>query len=301
MSAIVDVLRRKLEGFALEEVSSRSLGVIRILLPLNIFNEYAAYLVMHKVDAAPEIVALVWIMMVANVLVMLGYKTRWSTIVWAVSFGILHLYFGRWLGQLPRMVQPVQAFQCIMVLTLAPSGRSLSIDRALEVRRARAEGREPEPERTPAWAYDLIALSIASIYFWAALDKTDPAWWRGERMEMYWIKWFGSSDSLMQSDLVHPIAVFFAGATTILEFSLAFGLVLRRTRPWVVLGGYLLHIGIALTLAVTYFSFKMMVMLFACVPPRWVHQVLGLVFDEAPNESVGPREPIAGPAGPEDC
>jgi hypothetical protein len=61
------------------------------------------------------------------------------------------------------------------------------------------------------------------------------------------------------------------------------GLVFRRTRPWVFIGGYLLHIGIAMTLAVTYFSFKMMTMLLAAVPPKWVHEVFALALDEPPD------------------
>jgi hypothetical protein len=180
---------------------------------------------------------------VVNCAGMLGYKTRWSTIAWALSFGMLHLYFGRWLGEVPRMVQPVQAFQCIAVLTIAPSGRSLSIDRALEVRRARAEGRAPRPEKIPHWVLDLIAISIATIYFWAALDKADSAWLHGQRMEMYYIKWYGSSDSLVYTPWAYYACLVLAWATTILEFVLAFGLVFRRTRPWVFIGGYLLHIG----------------------------------------------------------
>lgn len=280
MSKLAEWLRARLDAFVNEEVSSRSLGVIRILITFNILNEYTAHLVLHQVDSSPALIAVVWTMLVADVFVMVGYKTRWSTLAWALSFGILHLYFGRFLGEVTRMAQPVQAFQCIMVLTIAPSGRSLSIDRALEVRRARAQGREPEPERVPHLALDLIMLSIASIYFWAALDKTDAAWLRGERMEMYYIKWYGGSDSLVYTPWMHTVCKLMAWATTGLEFALAFGLVFRRTRPWVVIGGYLLHIGIAMTLAVTYFSFKMMVMLFAAVPPRWVHQVFALVFDE---------------------
>jgi hypothetical protein len=183
------------------------------------------------------------------------------------------------------MALPAQVFQCIVVLSIACSGRSLSIDRALEVRRARAQGREPPPEQVPHLALDLIALALASIYFWAAFDKTDGAWLRGERMEMYYIKWYGSSDSLVYTPWLHAIAVVTAWATTALEFALAFGLLFRRTRPWVFLGGYMLHIGIGLTLAVTYFSFQSMIMLFACVPPQWVHQAFGMVFGESSDRA----------------
>lgn len=283
MSKVADWLRARLDAFVFEEVSSRSLGVIRILLTFNILNEYSPELVLHQVDSRPILTAVVWTMFVSNLLVMVGYKTRWSSLAWALSFGVLHLYFGRFLHEVPRMAQPVQAFQCLLVLAIAPSGRSLSIDRALEVRRARAQGREPEPERVPHLALDLIALSIATIYFWAALDKTDAAWLRGERMEMYYIKWYGGSDSLVYTPWMHTICKLMAWATMVLEFVLAFGLLFRRTRPWVVLGGYFLHISIAMTLAVTYFSFKMMTMLFACVPPNRVHAVFDLIFDEDEN------------------
>lgn len=282
MSAVRDWMRAKLEAFAFAEASSRSLGLIRILVALNLFNEFGVQMALHRIDGRPEVIVLAWLLLAANFFVMVGYKTRWATLVWCLCWGVLHLYFGRWLGEVPVLQNTVQAFQCIVVLTIAPCGRSLSIDRALEVRSARAEGRDPTPETTPAWVYDLLLLIIAVIYLWAAHDKTDPAWLHGERMEMYFIRWYGSSESLSIWPWVHPAMVAAAWSTTIVEFMLAFGLVFRRTRAWVVVLGFMLHLGIAMTLAVSYFSFKMMVMLFAAVPPQRVHELIGAVLGEPP-------------------
>jgi hypothetical protein len=285
---VTDYLRRKLDAFALEQVSSRSLGVVRIMTSLDIIYEFASPFATHRMDQHPEILVLVWVMFIANWFVLFGYKTRWSTAILAISFGILHLYFGRWLMVVPKLQQPVQVFQVIAVLAIAPSGRSLSIDRALAVRRALREGREPPPERIPFWVLDILAVEVAAIYLWAGLDKTDAAWLHGERMEHYYMYWFGSSDSLVYTPWVHGICVFLAWATTIVELALAVGLLFRRTRVYVVWLGFMLHIGILFVFAVTYFSMMMMTVLFACLPPQRVHEMISLMFRE-PSEPSSPE------------
>jgi hypothetical protein len=130
------------------------------------------------------------------------------------------------------------------------------------------------------WQVELFILQICSVYLWAAENKSDPAWFRGERMERYWVEWFGGSDSLAFRPLVHPIAVFFAWSTTILEYVLAFGLLSRRLRPYLLWGGVLLHLGILYTVSVTYFSSMMILVLGLCIPPKVVHDFVSrLTFD----------------------
>jgi hypothetical protein len=285
MTRVIGYLREKLDDFALAEASSRPLGLVRILIALAIIYEFASPWVSHRVDDDPRLLVVIWIMFITNWFMLVGFETRVVSKIWWVSFGIIHLYFGRHLNVLD-MQQPVLVFQIMTVVAFAPSGRSLSIDRSLAVREARREARQPTPERIPHFVYDLFALVIASIYFWAGHDKTDPAWFRGERMEHYFMFFYGGSDSLVYRPWIHGLCVVMAWAATMIELPLAFGLIFRRTRVYAVFAGFMLHVGILFYFAVTYFSMAMLVVLFVCLPPQWFHDFIARIGDDGT-----PREP----------
>ena len=286
MTAVVGRLRRSLESFATAEISSRPLAMLRIFVPLNTMYHHVGSYASFRLDHEPGAMVASWVLWTAAMFLIVGYKTRWAAVFYASAFALLQLHYGlsaNWL----RLYKPVMEFQLALLLAIAPSGRSLSIDRAIEVNRAEREGRAPEPERMPWWYLEMFVLVICSIYLWAAQDKTDAAWFRGERMERYFVHWYGNSDSFAYKFKywIHPIAVVSAWATTILEFALAFGLAFRRTRPYLAWGGIMLHIGILTTLAVTYFSFNMLLVLcFACLPPQWIHDFISIVIEDAPGE-----------------
>jgi hypothetical protein len=285
-------LRSMLESIATAEISSRPLGMFRIFVAFILIYQFAGPWVSYQADKFPVAMVTVWVFFVSAFFVLVGFKTRWATTTLALSFAILHLYYGIH-HDIYKFSKPVQQFQVVVIMALCPCGRSLSIDRALEVRRAAREGREPEPERMPWWLLELFILQIAVVYLWAAEDKTDDKWFRGERMERYWIEWYGNSDSLGYSKVLHPIAVFLAWSTTILEFTLAFGLPIRRLRPYLLWGGIMLHFGILGGLAVTYFSFMMISILLLCMPPQWIHDFVELLIagDRAlPSQTGGSRE-----------
>lgn len=276
MSKLGQWAKAKLEAFSLTEISSRPLGLFRIFATLTILYHHTGYWAASKVDEYALSQALAWVFVVSAWFVLVGYKTRIATAAMAIAAIGLHLYYGVMLDK-HILSKPVQVFQVVVLMALTPCGRSLSVDRAIEVRRARAERRPPAPERMPWWQVELFILQIATIYLWAAENKSDEAWLRGERMERYWVEWFGGSDSLAFKPLVHPIAVLLAWATTILEYVLAFGLLSRRWRPYVMWGGVLLHLGILYTLAVTYFSSMMLLILGLCLPPQVVHDFISRI------------------------
>jgi hypothetical protein len=269
-------VRAKLEAFSLTEISSRPLGLFRIFGTLTIILEFTSTWAPHRLDEIPGSLLLGWIMLISAWFVLVGYKTRWFSASMALAAAGLHLYYGVHMDNY-LLYKPVQMFQVTVLLAIAPCGRSLSFDRAIEVRKARAEGREPWPETVPWWMVELFILQIASVYLWAAYNKSDDKWLRGERMERYWVEWYGGSDSLVYSSLVHPIAVFLAWATTILEYVLAFGLLSRRARPYLMWGGVMLHVGILFMFSVTYFSLKMLLLLGLCLPPKAVHEFVGRI------------------------
>jgi hypothetical protein len=286
--SLVERARAKLENFAGAEISSRSLGLIRIFGAILVIFRLAPKLSLHRFDDpyAPLCAAA---LLLSCLFMIPGYKTRWFAVIAAISLGVLHIYYGQRVNN-TLLAKPVLPFQMMVLLALTPSGRSLSIDRVLEVRRARREGRDPPPETMPWWQLELFLLTIASLYFWAAMNKTDARWLRGERMERYWLMWFGGSDSFVYSPLVHPLSVMFAWATTILEFVLAFGLMSRRFRHWVMWGGIALHVGILYTLSVPYFSMLMFTLLFAAAKPDKIHEYLSLLADDGIDDPRGPPD-----------
>lgn len=274
---VVQWLRGKFVAFATEEISSRPLGMFRIFAAMIFIYQFAGPFVTYKADYMTGAPLTLCVFFVSAFFMMVGYKTRWSAAIFALSFAVLQLYYGIH-EHTYKFYKPVQQFQVAVILALTPCGRSLSIDRALEVRRAAKEGREPEPERMPWWMLELLILQICVVYFWAAENKSDDKWFRGERMERYYLEWYGGSDSFVYSPIVHPVAVFFAWATTILEYVLAIGLLSRRVRPYLLWGGVMLHLGILAIFSVTYFSFMMLLILLMCMPPRWIHDFISLVI-----------------------
>lgn len=284
MSALVDRGRAKLEAFAGAEISSRSLALVRIFGTVLMLFRFAPKMNSHHLDQ-PLAVVLAWLLFLSAGFVIVGFQTRGAAIIMAVSLAVLHTYYGSYL-QDPSLAKPVLPMQMSILLALTPSGRSLSIDRVLEVRKAQRQGREPEPERMPWWQLELFLLTICSLYLWTAYDKTDIEWFRGERMERYYLEWYGGSDSMAYSRWVHPIAVFMACATTLLEFTLAFGLLIRRYRHYVLWGGVMLHLGILYSLSVPYFSILMLSILIAAMRPDKVHEFLTLLADDGASEDL---------------
>lgn len=286
-------VRTWLENFATAEISSRPLGMFRIFACFILIYQFAGPWASHVADAFTGAMLATWVFFASAFLTMVGYKTRWASAALALSFALLHLYYGVH-HEIYKFSKPVQQFQVAVILAFTPAGRSLSIDRMLEVRRAKREGREPEAERMPWWLLELFILQICVVYLWAAQDKTDEKWLRGERMERYVVEWYATSDTLANVPLVHVGAVFFAWATTILEFALAFGLPFRKLRPYLCWGGVMLHFGILATLSVTYFSFMMLLILLLCMPPQWVHDFISALLDE--GDAAEPTGAVAGAA-----
>jgi hypothetical protein len=85
----------------------------------------------------------------------------------------------------------------------------------------------------------------------------------------------------------HDVSVLMAWVAVTFELALAFGLIFRRTRKYVVFLGFALHIGILFYFAVTYFSMLMLMVLFTCMPPQWFHDFVSRIGDDG-------AQPVSG-------
>lgn len=283
MSQLGQTARRKLEAFFGAEVSTRSLGMLRILIAATVLFQFTSPWVSHRVDDLAGTLLLTWTMFVSAGFVLFGFKTRLTTATLALSFAIVHLYYGVELGD-ERFAEPVLAFQVCVVLALTPCGRSLSVDRALEVRAARRDGREPAAERMQWWRLELFVLQTASVYFWATYDSCGPAWLSGEWLEYYFVEFYGRSDTLVLAPWLHSVAVAAAWVLTFFGFALAFGLMIRRARPYLGAVAAILQFVVLLVFSVTYYSscftIMMLVVLVACLPPQRTHDFLTPLLED---------------------
>jgi uncharacterized membrane protein YphA (DoxX/SURF4 family) len=274
-------LHRKLETFATEQVSSRPLALVRVFVPLTITFQFASPWVTHRMDDVTGAMLLGWLMFASCWGVLLGIKTRISAAVLALAFAGLHFYYGFELGD-ARFTEPILVLQAVVLLAITPCGRSLSIDRGLEVRRARAEGRAPPPERMHRWQLELFVLHLALIHLWGAIDMSDAAWLRGEGIERYYLDFYGVSDSLVSSAWVHPLAVALAWLGLVGCWAVALGLLIRPLRSYLMGVAVGLEVAVYLLWSPTYhdscFTLMMLALLLSCLPPARTHQAISLAL-----------------------
>lgn len=280
--------RAQLEAFATAEVSSRTLGMLRVFGTLAIYLELASPWVSHRIDDSTGTLLLSQTMFLAASVLIVGYKTRLAAIVTASCFAGLHLYYGVSQG-MAQLAAPVHEFQFLVLLALTPCGRSLSVDRALAVRRARGEGREPPSERVPWWQLELFVLLIASVLLWSAIDCSQARWLSGRQIEQELMRLWSGADLFSYRPRVHGVALALAWTAMIACYTLAFGLLIRRWRPYLMWLAVAMLLGSLLTFVNSYLEsyhiFMMLVTLIACFDPERIHRFIALQGD--------PREPEA--------
>ncbi len=266
---------RRLSGWLRAQLeirgSTRGLAISRLML-LGIVM-YRVLVPMHAAWVVPPAAKLISILLVlAAFLAFVGYRTRFTIALVVVLFGVVHLHFGLIEGD-GKLARGVQLFQALIALSLTPAGKSFSIDRWLEVRRARARGLDPPPEEGPLWGVWLFAIALSCLYFWAAVDKLDPAWFAGERLDRLWIFGYGSSDAFGRYPAILRLgASVSAYAVTGIELGLAIGLLIPRARPYMPILGLLLHMGIWAFLGVWPFTISCLACYPAIASPRAVHR-----------------------------
>jgi hypothetical protein len=154
-----------------------------------------------------------------------------------------------------------------------PCGRSYSIDRWLAVRKAEREGKPAPEERGNLYGLRLIALQVSAVYFWTALAKSEHVFLSGQRLAQYVMKFYTGSTILDEGAL--GVAFRIAAVLTVfLEFSLAFGLLFKATRRWLVIPGLVLHGLFYMVLDVNTFTATMWILYLALYEADDVHGVI---------------------------
>ena len=150
-------------------------------------------------------------------------------------------------------------------LVLAPAGVALSLDRW----RRHRDDFWSFPLRAP-WALRLIQIQLSVVYVSTVWAKLRGDTWNDGTAVSYALR-VGDlmrfdapsflTDSLFISNLLTFGTIFAEASIGILVWN-------RRARPWVLLAGVLLHLGIELTLDVGFFSIAMFVLYLSFLSPE---------------------------------
>jgi hypothetical protein len=168
-----------------------------------------------------------------------------------------------------------------LYLALAPAGAALSLDRA---RRARERFWE-FPARAP-WALRLMQVQLSVIYLATAWTKMRGTTWNDGTAVSYALRVgdlerFPVPHLLTDSVLVTNLMTYGTLATEVALGVLVWN---RRARPWVLGLGVALHLGIDYSMRVGFFTFAMLVLYLAFVPPETASRAI-----LAMRERVRPR------------
>jgi len=260
---------------------------MRIFLIANVWARWGDEHVLFR-DLNPEPLIVGTLFFLSTTAAFFGIFTRWSMGVVALVVKYFVYVVGHTYGHEPYTHHHTMLLaNACLLLALSPCGRSLSVDRFLELRRAEKAGRSPRPERANLWAQRLLALQVVSIYFWGALDKTNPAFLSGARMAHYVMYYYTGPVDLDQ--LVPGSAVVMqvlAIITVCLEYALAGGLLIPGYRKWLVVPGLVLHGIFYLTLSVFTYTTTMWTLYLAVMDPDEFDRVLKRLLGLSPAVAV---------------
>ncbi len=184
--------------------STRPIALVRILLAMVLWFFWAPRFLLF--EHLPPLLAVLGVaFVVSGLLTIVGLYTRLSSLV----FGAVSLFFVYYIGVFHAVhYDEVWAFDshnvkflalALFIIALAPSGRSLSVDRYLAVKRARAAGHlSPAAtlptETAPKWPRKLLLWHVSVLFFFGAVSKTNADFLLGYRLEQILLGIYFGSD-----------------------------------------------------------------------------------------------------------
>ncbi len=210
--------------------------------------------------ASPSVVmAMVWMLAAASVLLTAGWWTKVSS--WSVFF--LMLVIQRYDPAAFNGGDYILRGVLLLGLGLSPAGAYLSVD----AWRKRQLSLWQAPLVVP-WGLRFMQLHISLGYILTVILKLRGTTWVGGTAIWYAV----GLEDLVRFDVPDGIAAPPVGAVLtwialMIELAVGVGVWFRRTRPWVLLAGIALHLGIALVFEIGFFSYVMMASYLAFVSP----------------------------------
>jgi hypothetical protein len=223
-----------------------------------------------QIDSSATAVTLLYLLLLVGALCLaVGFKTRLA----AVAVFVCLVSFARrdpWVLNSGDLLIVVLSFYVM----LAPSGAALSVDRWLGARSRFWEF----PSRS-LWPLRLIQVQVSLLYFFAVWAKIRGETWndgtavsyafRIEDLERFPVPGLVTDSLLLANVLTY--------GTLAVELALAILVWNGKLRPWVLLLGVGLHLGIDYAVRVGFFSWAALVAYVAFLPPEtvsaWVNRL----------------------------
>jgi Vitamin K-dependent gamma-carboxylase len=235
----------------------------------------------------------VWIfwaaLLVASIAIVLGLYSQLAALVaWValVSFEQRNPYVFNSGDGLIRLLA--------LYLIFAPASASLSVRSLLR----KSNDFWTFPAR-PVWPVRLMQIQFSAIYLFAVWDKTRGTTWNNGTavsiaLRITDISRFPVPHFVTHSLLISNVLTF---GTLVIELSLAVLVWNRRLRPWVLLAGLSLHLGIEYSVRVGFFGLAVTSMYLLWVPPERMESVL-LALRRRFSRAPAPLPAAAPSAGP---
>ena len=179
-------------------------------------------------------------------------------------------------------------------MMLAPSGASFSLDRWRRERSAFWEF----PRRAP-WALRLMQVQLSVVYLSSVWTKLGGTTWNDGTAVSYALRLedierFAPPASVATSELLVNLLTYGTLAT---EVAIGVFVWNRTLRPYVLTLGVVMHLGIDIALRVGFFSYGMLVLYLAFLPPETVSARLTTLRRRVSARTARSRPALAGGSG----
>ena len=198
-------------------------------------------------------------LLMASICMLVGFGTRVATLIVFVCM-VSFAHRNPWVLNSGDLLVQLLVFY----LLLAQAGAALSIDRWLKPRAPFWEF-----PRRAIWPLRLVQVQVTIVYIAAVWDKLRGATWNDGTAVSYALR-IGDLERLPVPGFVTDslvLANLMTFGTLAIEFSLAILVWNRVLRPWVLLLGVTLHLGIDYGVRVGFFSWGILVAYVAFIPP----------------------------------
>lgn len=170
-----------------------------------------------------------------------------------------------------------------LYLALTPAGAAVSLEAA------RAGDAWHFPRRAP-WGLRLMQLQLSAIYLGSVLEKLRGVTWRdgtalGYALQLDDLERFGVFRWIADLPAIVSVGTY---GTLLVELAVGVCVWLPRLRLPVMAAGVALHVGIALSMRVGFFSAAMLVLYLAFVPPETAERLLVRVRRRTSRERKSP-------------
>ena len=266
-------LRASIEEISSVQVSARPIALFRIGIVALLWNRYGAMNGMFGADSDAELF-LSLMFFGTTALVLVGFKTRLAAAFLFATLAMQYYVFGYGLGV--HEYTHHHAYMLMLstlIIAMGPSDRAYSIDRWLAIRAAENAGKPIPDEMGPGWAFRLMTVQMAALYFWAAVDKTSVFYLSGDWLARVF-EW-GYAGHILYPLLTLKLFLIPASIIVlIVEYYLAAAVLCRLWLPVTCTIGIALHLCFALMLNVDTYSLTMILGYLAVIPADRIHAAI---------------------------